>query len=284
MRKFLAAIIALGVLTALIGCARDDDGVSPVVVRRDLSSWALPIDPYRLPKVDLLAYASDLIRVECLKNKGIPDYPVIPYNENAPGLPTINSAGRRLFNLNIAKKFGYHTGHSQRVSERLMQERREPSAPGYLEAADKCEEEVVAAGIDWSQLTDDVAQKIIFSVGPNMDKVKKATEKWRFCMAAHPVPGQPDEPEKMPGDVLTQKFDLDKDPEWNSPPATSEEIAVAVQDAKCRESSGYSEALYNAEYEAQEKVVKEHASELAPLLERNKKVLEAARKIIKERG
>lgn len=268
---------------ALTACGSGQEATSEPV-KKDRSTWSLPLDPYWEPPTSLLAYASDLIRADCLKKAGF-EYPVISYNENAPAKVTRNQAGRRLFTPDIAKSFGYHEPHSQRISEKELQERQEPTGSDYVEAADKCEPLVTEAGINWEELSDKTVQEIAWNLSPQKEKaVVAATQRWRECMMPLGIPALPDTPDKMPGEVLHNTFGLETAANWDSPSASAEEIRIATADAECRESSGYSQALYDAEFAAQEKAVAEHAAELAPLLERNRKSLEAARKIIAERG
>lgn len=281
----LTRAFAIGALAlALSGCS---GGSSAEVahVDKDINHWALPLDPYTTPAIPLLGYASDLIRADCLKKAGFPNYPIIPYNEDAPGSPTASATGRKIFNVDIAKKYGYRDAPSARYSRRDLQNREEPSGPGYSEASSQCEQEVVDAGIDWSQLTDDTVGQLAFSIDVAKEStVRDAQQQWRVCVEKIGVPALPGKPEDMPGKVLAQQFGLDKATDWDAPAASAEEIRIATADAQCREESGYTKALYDAEYAAQEKLVKEHASELAPLLERNRKALEAARTIIAKRG
>ena len=86
----------------------------------------------------------------------------------------------------------------------------------------------------------------------------------------------------MPGPTLGQKFGLDTAADWDAPPAGQEEIELAIADAKCRESSGITEAMYDKEFAEQEKLVEENSRDLAPLIEKNKKLTETAREIIRE--
>ena len=48
-------------------------------------------------------------------------------------------------------------------------------------------------------------------------------------------------------------------------PASEEEVAYAVHDAQCRESSGWTDALYEVEWEIHQSFVEEYPSELAAL-------------------
>ncbi|MDO4613748.1 MAG: hypothetical protein Q4B10_06755 [Actinomycetaceae bacterium] len=275
--------ILLGCCLTLTACGSSQEA-APDIVKKDISTWALPLDPYQDPPISLLGYASDLVRADCLKNAGF-EYPVVPYNENAPTKATRNEVGRRLFNPDIARSFGYHEPRSQRISEKELQERQEPTGSEYIQAADKCEALVADAGIDWEEFSNKTAQEIAWNLAPEKNKtVVAATQRWRECMMPLGIPALPDTPDKMPGEVLHNTFGLETASSWDSPSASAEEIRIATADAECRESSGYSQALYDAEFAAQEKAVAEHATELAPLLERNRKSLEAARKIIAERG
>lgn len=282
--KQTALTLALSFLLLAGGCGANSSAEIETV-EKDIYNWALPLDPYRSPNSMVLAYAADIIRNKCLSKAGFEGYPIIPYNENAPGSPSVNESGRRLFNSKLAAQYGYHLAPSQRYSAQLLQERPDgPEDPGYEAASDKCELEVKNAGIDFEDLNDDVVWNISQSIDvTNSPQVEEAAEQWFSCMEPVGVPALP-YPTEMPGPVLSEKFGIGRATEWDAPPASAEEISIAVADAECQESSGFAEALYEAEYQAQQEVVKKNAKKLAPLLERNRKALEAARKVIAEQG
>lgn len=84
----------------------------------------------------------------------------------------------------------------------------------------------------------------------------------------------------MPGDAKAELWKLGDPP--GSTPVSTEEIRTATADAKCRASSGWSQALYDAEYDAQVAFVKKNADKLDrirdELAEDKKRLLAAATK------
>ena len=66
--------------------------------------------------------------------------------------------------------------------------------------------------------------------------------------------------------------------------ASAREIETATFDAACRDSSGWSEARYDAEWDRQVTAARENADALERILTENKKVEERALAVLAERG
>jgi hypothetical protein len=64
------------------------------------------------------------------------------------------------------------------------------------------------------------------------------------------------------------------------PTVTADEVALAETDARCRESSGFREAAYSAEWSEQDLLVKENIDALTAELEYNKDMEVAIRAVV----
>ena len=67
-------------------------------------------------------------------------------------------------------------------------------------------------------------------------------------------------------------------------PVTDYELKVAVQDAKCRTSSGYDTILYNAQWSASYNYVKKHLNQLTVLRQKSAKVKAESIAFLKSHG
>lgn len=271
--RIWVAIACMCILT-LTGCSGQESGAesghssggemySSEVVQ-DRLRWALPSDTYSAPPFSLRYYAVGLEASACIEETGYP-FVVRRYDINAPLPVTNNAVGRKLFDEKIAGEYGYHEQMNPRINWADQKASRELTFSLSDEAWDmigNCLTEAeVRLGIDPEAVTyggfpiDDVA---------SVDSVREATGRWLECMAplgiADLAPG--DDPYSMPTGSLTNKWGLNQDvPEWELDPATVDEIEVAVADAKCRESSGWAEARYQAEWSAEEEFLEKHRKE-----------------------
>lgn len=278
-KTFSALAVLTLCATALTACGDDEAKAEPV--EKDQASWALPLDQFRPPDQQFLAYASDLIKKDCMDKKGQP-YTVVAYDQNAPLQETRNSVGRKLFNVDIAQKYGYHDAPQKRYSRKDLQNRYTSNDAAWQNAVSECDKKVKASGIDFTTI-EDYAGELGLSVDYYSGQdVEAALSRWRECLAPLGLPDPPTTPDDMPGTTLGQQFGLDKQTAWDAPPAGQEEIRIAVADAKCRESSGVSKAAYEQEFADEQELVEKNKSDLMPLIEKHKKLTETAQEIINE--
>lgn len=256
--------VALVSALILTGCSgQGGDAESGQVQNR--SQWALPSDPYNSPGGMFQAYAVDLESAACVEETGYP-YVVVRYDINAPLPVTSNAAGRHLFDEKIAAEFGYHEQADPRINwddYKAYDELEQSLSNEAWDAIMGCQREAEARlGID--------PQANLYGAFPiddvtTVDSVSEASASWRECMAPLGIAdlGPEDDPYSMPTGSLSDKWGLGQDkPSWEIGPATADEIEVAVADAKCRESSGWAEARYQAEWSAEEEFLKKNRKEM----------------------
>ncbi|WP_040316889.1 hypothetical protein [Gleimia europaea] len=72
-----------------------------------------------------------------MEEQGQP-YTVVRYDENAPLQETTNAVGRKLFNLEIAQKYGYHNAPQLRFSAEEAQNRYSANDAAWSAATAEC--------------------------------------------------------------------------------------------------------------------------------------------------
>jgi hypothetical protein len=120
--------------------------------------------------------------------------------------------------------------------------------------------------------------------------VVAAAERWVACMQPLGFTDLPSSPYGedggMPTVSMAASFGEIYDGKTNeqTPEQEAEEIRLATFDAECRESSGYAQALYDAEWERQTTVVAENEDALATFLEEKAAYEKQAREILDRAG
>ncbi len=276
----IAVASALAGATAIAGCSHSDPGDSDTTVpiqTKSQADWALPLDVYDAPTL-ANSYARKLLMRKCLAEASI-SFDVAPIDIDAAGPETANSAGRRLFTLDLAEKYGYHVAPTHRFDRALAIQIAEAPVPdAELEPRLECQAEANAALAP----IDDLASALALSVDVSKDAtVLEAVATWSECVKDQGVTPTTD-PQLMPGDRLAQRFGVDDVVSLGTTKATPDEVRIAVIDASCRSSSGYSSALYEAEWDAQMQLLNEHSAELEKAFATNAAALSELRHLISE--
>lgn len=300
LRRFAGALGAALVLLAVGGCSSDGGTKSSSIAElkekyaatENQDRWSLPMDSYHgLPASDL-QYAGNVATRDCMAKQGF-DFP-IPARADKDGSATTSSSMRKLFNTEIAQQFGYGSPPrtaEQKEEEALNSRQLDPAERkaltgqtdpdvGFDDGPRGCVGSVrkqigtLEEGL-LDSLEDAAYQKALLET-----RVVNAREKWKTCVDATGITGLPDRPENMPGEDLRQQFDLGGNGVEPRAVPTQSEIDLATADAKCRDSSKYSERLYRAEFEAQLRAIEINDEELARARQHNEAIAEQANKII----
>lgn len=101
-------------------------------------------------------------------------------------------------------------------------------------------------------------------VGDATPQVKKALEEWKACMRPLGIADLPEDPREMPSPSLSEKLygNISEDNPIPDQPL-AEEVAVAVKDAECRQSSGWLQKSYDIQWAFLQDYVKENKKTLA---------------------
>lgn len=123
-----------------------------------------------------------------------------------------------------------------------------------------------------------------FAVDTSSPELQDAASQWRTCMAPQGIVDLPQEPWRststgaLPESLVT-RFDYRPTGE-----ASADEIAVATADAQCRESSGWTDLLYEATWDQEAAFVAAHQTEVDTVVARNDSEAQRMRTIIEEAG
>lgn len=241
----------------------------------------MPLDQFQDPSTDaLLSYAENLLVADCLKGEGI-DWPIPwqPTDDESYLEPHANASGFPALTVPLATESGYHVNFNPGWRGGAYESIQELNAialstpgfePVFGACLDEAREQVPTLAVSdstnrllgWRAETDFLAD--------DPPAVVEAGARWQQCLkdAGYlSVPGSPYEKDEadafMPSDELMAEVGI--------PPRqaelTQQEIDLAVADASCRESSGWSEAYYQAVWDAQARLVSEHADELVRIRE-----------------
>ena len=283
MRATIVFSVACAIVSGLTACSAvspEPSPVSAVLPDPDRGSYRLPLDDYQMMSSTVSAYAESLIDKDCMADKGF-SFEIPDVEEISPVVPaTENRVGRRLFSPDIAKGFGYH-----------IDDAPDPLLDG-LEVADSKplheggEEQLVSCAAErFNELPEitPLAQIVTSHYGPMAwgvavqdSEVLKSAEDWRACMEGSDLPGVPSTPLDMPTDSMMVQF--------STAEPSEEEIYVAVYDAECRENSGFSRAIYEAEWNAQVDVLAAHFDELTRAKDMNSAYEDALLQAVRERS
>jgi len=289
IRHYVGMVCLTAAAALLAGCgtsARAAAASAPTDQQR--SQWALPLDSYMDSPVDIVIgdYAENLLVKQCMAKNGV-DWPIPTMDVTSLHSSTTSPSGRTLLTEQIAGRFGYHheaiypadvAAQLRTLSARILSAAEQSTLDGCVSTArdtlPRPNTTQLATVLANQALTDATLSPV----------VTRAAEVWRNCMAPQGISDLPAAPDGtnagMPTPSQSAAFHL-QDPTSG---ASTGEIAAATADARCRVSSGYSDALYAAEWAAQSTALAKNADALV----RERDALEvhrkAAHRVITEQG
>lgn len=224
---------------------------------------------------------------DCMAKKGL-SYEVYPYSAASEKSQVGTGSGHMLFNEEIAAKYGYSAPPEDSIQPRLDIERKQDQNPSsWKQERDACFAEADKADIIKKLDTQGgLPSSVVADVNP--PGLDAAAAKWRSCMAPLGLADLEKAPGGYPSSSFAQQIGATgneedyKDPSQH--PVTDYELKVAVQDAKCRASSGYDTILYNAQWSASYNYVKKHLNELTVLRQKSAKVKDESIAFLKSHG
>ena len=275
-------------------------------VTKDQSHWTLPTDPYYGGQTMALSLqAWDIVVRNCMVKAGFSDYRV---RMDASAPPPANLAGDGIstfFNETTASQFGYHQAPDPRD---LLRDEVEAAGgslyagrgDGFLDQLSICnlEGQAAVAGVSVEEFKERFnksvadAQADPSSISSQLNRLgtdrtspelSAAAASWRECMAPLGISDLPDHP----WDAGSMKLPESLRDKWNWRPIatpSADEIATASADAACRASSGWTDTLYQQEWDTRQAFVDAHRAELAPVLAEHQAKAARAREIIAKGG
>jgi hypothetical protein len=274
--------------TAGVDVSAVEATVSPDnLVKKDQKHWALPTDAYTGTTNGLYVAVKETVVQDCMAKKGL-SYEVYPYSAASEKSQVGTGSGHMLFNEEIAAKYGYSAPPEDSIQPRLDIERKQDQNPSsWKQERDACFAEADKADIIKKLDTQGgLPSSVVADVNP--PGLDTAAAKWRSCMAPLGLADLEKAPGGYPSSSFAQQIGATgneedyKDPSQH--PVTDYELKVAVQDAKCRASSGYDTILYNAQWSASYNYVKKHLNELTVLRQKSAKVKDESIAFLKSHG
>ncbi|ROS58058.1 hypothetical protein EDF38_2790 [Frigoribacterium sp. PhB160] len=245
----------------------------PTLPDRDREAWTMPLDQYVSVGQIELAYAQELMLEPCMAETTGADA-TVPWRDVDAAAYAAERQPIRAFDLADARERGYHVPETTDPGEAAWREfqLRQTSA-AETTARDACLDELYSQHPEllsgalgsFTGSVSDVAIRLsnaAFLAAREDDAVLATVPAWTECMAgAAAVTGFPlaATPAGMPTPEMAAAF-ASSDPTTR---VSDEEIALAGSDALCRESSGYLDALYDAEWRRQLTVPHDYGERLA---------------------
>ncbi|NYF26522.1 MULTISPECIES: hypothetical protein [unclassified Microbacterium] len=282
-RLFVTTALAVTVAVGLAGCTAPGSEADAGV--KNQAAWKMPLDEFVVYSPELDNYAEQLLISDCLGAQGY-EWPVPWQDTEFPRAEDVNEVDLRLFNLELAKKWGYHFARLDDPESAELWLTFTETVDSYFpnqeldDALVACTDKIRAkdksslSNFDGRNYISELTAQAMIIVEQDPD-VAKAVKAWRECLTPRvdyavtqeqPWEGAPSAERQKWGAVTGS----------DSQPSV-EELAAAVADAECQESSGWASLWYERNWEEQEKLVAENRDKLdrirADAIERKKKLL-----------
>jgi hypothetical protein len=276
-----------------------DDYSQGQTIEQSQAKWTMPTDPYYGSELNslqqhFLSIATD----RCMRDNGYPDFGE-SWDSNAPLPETLAGDGiSQIFNEDLAAKYGYHEAPDARylIRDEIIASGdnglHEDETPEFNAQWEKCRgnaqsklEEVTKR----EDLREFESSNSDSAIGTQLNRmgadhsveplVSKAGA-WRECMEPLGIVDLPMSPWETSGrlpESLYSRWNWDS---WGTPSA--DEISVASHDAACRRSSGWFDALYEAEWRLREEFVEKNRGKLLPIVEHDREMTTTLKQAISE--
>lgn len=261
------------IVFALCGCTGSrpstTDGSDDVAAMftKNIDRWAMPLDSFEANLGDKSSIAYGLVIRRCLAQSDI-SYPLPADADYSSETATQNTWERPLFTVELAQAWGYTKDLDIPQAElETFRAEAEAAYASVPETFTECQNQAsLAVRFDDAGLTVNGRGLggVAYEDALADAEVVRAADEWRECMAPLGIPDLPDRPEHMPTESMLTRFgmptSMDSGP--GEFPPSADQLAIAVTDAECRASSGYTESLYNAEWDHEIAIVAENLTAL----------------------
>jgi hypothetical protein len=255
---------------AVTGCATEvrPDQASPnaISTKKDISAWALPLNPYLPPAWDPVSYAENILTKRCMDGTQY-TWDLAAETLDPPIGESWNSVHRKLFTPALAARYGYSNSDVVIVSEAERAARRRafetPFDPAGRADLDRCTA-AARKELKTTKSPYDLAQRVQFTDESRSDKrrVDAAAKRWKTCMQPLGIPNVPNSPKDMSPSVFLSRAERGPLDSPEPPVIGAREKEVATHDATCQQTSGYAQASYDAEWNAELRALNENADAL----------------------
>lgn len=317
-RRTITVLAVAALVAPIAGCATPPasaNGPVPDLPEKDITHWVMPTDQFTSPTLDHLPnYASNRQMETCMTMEGFTwPIPVEPTDDASYLAFPKNLSSFPALTVDVARQYGYRANYMPGVwlpdgrKNFTKLNRIAESQPGFEPVFHAC----LASS---RKVFDDTKAGDIYNTfnmwrseaekGINQDSaVRKSGATWKRCLAdagyqvdisapygegdAMPTQKlgeeiglytpQPTRPPRMDGGTWG---DTEADPDSERPAPTPAEFDLAIADATCRESSGWTKAVYDAMWNANVEVVRNHADQLRKMKTEGDALIAQARQII----
>lgn len=252
-RRAVGSIVAAATVAVAAACAPGSaDKLTEALDTqgKDIARWALPLDPYLLSDLQLTkaAYAEAIVINDCLADKGIHD--PVPYVDIDAAYGS-NVTVRKWFDLKIAQTYGYHDPSQQRPAGLKAWDdfQHQASTPSEDEAFLACRDDPATDSPGYSNTLMNFTSGLAAAAYSGASKdpaVLESAAAWYDCMADVGIEDLSPTPIEMPTESVRQRLGLGGSIDGPITEPTAEEIDLATADAKCRDSSRFTESFYDA--------------------------------------
>ncbi|MFV0374123.1 hypothetical protein [Microbacterium sp.] len=225
-----------------------------------------------------------LVTAKCMTDAG---YPMsVPFKDltEAWKVAAWTSNGVRYFNERLAATYGYTEGHPELPNEEEWRAFYDQDFSDEKRAAlDDCRD-AHADELVGRQATDiyNLGAEFVWNAAEAADAtpaVQEAAARWRECMKPLGLVDLPSSPYPvMPTESQRARF------EEEHPSPGPLQLHDAMFDAACRESSGYAEAAYEAEWDEEHRIIAENIDEFERIRTEGDKYYQQAVRTIAELG
>ncbi|CAN5463146.1 hypothetical protein BH09ACT4_BH09ACT4_03120 [soil metagenome] len=257
-RLALCTVALVGVVAALVGCTTQTKVALPA---QNIARWVMPLDRFFDADDVATNYAEILLMGSCMTDAGfIWD---VPWTDpHAGNKVTASEVGIRIFNVDIAKEFGYRSAPNQdRGAAAWTAWAYRERGGAEVAAIERCTLEVRKSELPLLPGSAQLGNSLVaaaYDAAEQDGAVGAAAKGWRSCMGDVGIPDLPSTPNQMPSRWLSKLLNLG-DPHGVP---SAEEIRYATKDATCRDSSGYIDTFYQVLWDKEAVLVQDNADAL----------------------
>jgi len=278
-RSLLLRALATALCAAVFAsCSPSEtDGADPAPNAQQAESWELPLDHYGVSESEMIGanHAEDLLASECMTDAGL-SWSIPAIDTTPPRKPTRTEGNQRLLTEEIATTYGYREPpiYPEQTLETLSELASRSLSVSEQSTLDKCiadAQHTLPIPADEMNFSSALTMNAYIEAGHDSE-VEQAAGRWRECMQPQGIsdlPALPDggDSETMPSASLRERFRMDRaadqeDEADEFASAGAEEVAIAVADVRCRQSSGFNKAFYAAQWRLQSQALAESVDQL----------------------
>ena len=269
-RRWALLTLAVVLTAGAVGC-------TPAALQtgervRNQALWTMPLDEFYVYSPELDNYAEQLQIAKCVRAQGR-DWPVPWQNTDFPQAENVNTTGLRLFTLDIARQWGYRLAPPADPESARLWEEFATTADAFFPDAEldeillHCTDEVRTVDAEFTTTFDGVnylsglalqAEEVVLQD----PAVIEATAQWRDCLeplVSFSLRSIRDPWTEMPPRYAATAWGATAD---GTGTPSAEEIAVAMADAECRDSSGLAGTKYERSWDEQQNLVDQNRDKL----------------------